>query len=243
MNNNSDHSHSLFGIAFCLGPDRLFPGLCSLLFLIVPRPALTLAVILSRPPKHTPPPLPSYPQRALHHLSPTYRPSQPLLYPEVASPYPLNPLLALRALTAPCTPPQTHLPPPPTLTLPKLHAMARSSRPPPPEEDDDEQQPSNVLQFNEPLSWKAGKPIPTGTLITRLKALSKELIALEQEAVDRDSLATPARELVAVALLQHKDNGVKAYAACCLADMLRLHAPDAPYTALQLKVCLFSCTR
>lgn len=115
--------------------------------------------------------------------------------------------------------------------------MARSSRPPPPEEDDDEQQPSNVLQFNEPLSWKAGKPIPTGTLITRLKALSKELIALEQEAVDRDSLATPARELVAVALLQHKDSGVKAYAACCLADMLRLHAPDAPYTALQLKVC------
>lgn len=117
--------------------------------------------------------------------------------------------------------------------------MARSSRPPPPEEDDDEQQPSNVLQFNEPLSWKAGKPIPTGTLITRLKALSKELIALEQEAVDRDSLATPARELVAVALLQHKDSGVKAYAACCLADMLRLHAPDAPYTALQLKVCVF----
>lgn len=118
--------------------------------------------------------------------------------------------------------------------------MARSSRPPPPEEDDDEQQQSsNVLQFNEPLSWKAGKPIPTGTLITRLKTLSKELIALEQEAVDRDSLATPARELVAVALLQHKDNGVKAYAACCLADMLRLHAPDAPYTALQLKVCVF----
>lgn len=113
--------------------------------------------------------------------------------------------------------------------------MARSSRPPP-EEDDDEQQPSNVLQFNDPLSWKAGKPIPTGTLITRLKALSKELIALEQEAVDRDSLATPAKELVSVGLLQHKDNGVKAYAACCLADMLRLHAPDAPYTAVQLKV-------
>ncbi|RPB08048.1 hypothetical protein P167DRAFT_555515 [Morchella conica CCBAS932] len=112
--------------------------------------------------------------------------------------------------------------------------MARSSRPPP-EEDEDEQQPSNVLQFSDALSWKAGKPIPTGTLITRLKALSKELIALEQEAVDRESLATPARELVNVGLLQHKDPGVKAYAACCLADMLRLHAPDAPYTAVQLK--------
>lgn len=57
--------------------------------------------------------------------------------------------------------------------------------------------------------------------------------------MNRDSLETPARELVAVGLLQHKDDGVKAYTACCLADMLRLHAPDAPYTANQLKVRVF----
>lgn len=30
--------------------------------------------------------------------------------------------------------------------------------------------------------------------------------------------------------------GVKAYAACCLADILRVCAPDAPYTAEQLRV-------
>lgn len=29
--------------------------------------------------------------------------------------------------------------------------------------------------------------------------------------------------------------GVKAYAACCLADLLRLYAPDAPYTADDLR--------
>lgn len=29
--------------------------------------------------------------------------------------------------------------------------------------------------------------------------------------------------------------GVKAYAACCLADLLRLYAPDAPYTADELR--------
>ncbi|PWW77887.1 hypothetical protein C7212DRAFT_356749 [Tuber magnatum] len=113
--------------------------------------------------------------------------------------------------------------------------MARSSRPLAEDEDEQHSSLENALQFHEPLSWKAGKPIPTGTLITRLKALSKELVALEQEAVDRDSLATPAKELVSVGLLQHKDNGVKAYTACCLADMLRLHAPDAPYTAVQLR--------
>ena len=41
--------------------------------------------------------------------------------------------------------------------------------------------------------------------------------------------------------------GVKAYAACCIADILRLYAPDAPYTNVALRVgvidvdCLVSC--
>ena len=30
--------------------------------------------------------------------------------------------------------------------------------------------------------------------------------------------------------------GVKAYAACCLADILRVYAPDAPYTGDELRV-------
>ena len=30
--------------------------------------------------------------------------------------------------------------------------------------------------------------------------------------------------------------GVKAYAACCLADLLRIYAPDAPYTETELRV-------
>jgi sister-chromatid-cohesion protein PDS5 len=113
--------------------------------------------------------------------------------------------------------------------------MARPSHPPP-GEDEDPQPPSKSLQFNEPLSWKAGKAIPVATLIKRLTVLSKELSELEQEDVDRESLETPAKELATVALMQHRDDGVKAFTACCLADMLRLHAPDAPYTAQQLKV-------
>lgn len=119
--------------------------------------------------------------------------------------------------------------------------MAPSSRPPAEDEDGQHALPANALLFNEPLSWRAGKPIPTGTLINRLKALCKELMALEQEGVDRDSLATAAKELVSVGLLQHKDSGVRAYTACCLADMLRLHAPDAPYTAVQLRVSALMC--
>jgi sister-chromatid-cohesion protein PDS5 len=122
--------------------------------------------------------------------------------------------------------------------------MARPSRTPHGDEEvEDAQVSSNTLKFNEPLSWKAGKPIAVATLIKRLNALSKELSELEQEDVDRESLAIPARDLANIRLLQHHDDGVKAFTACCLADMLRLHAPDAPYTASQLKVgrsCLFA---
>ncbi|KAF8458449.1 hypothetical protein BGX38DRAFT_1154006 [Terfezia claveryi] len=93
-----------------------------------------------------------------------------------------------------------------------------------------------VLQFSEPISWKLGRPpIAVTLLMKRLKQLLAELCELEQETVDRRSLSTAARDLCAPALLQHKDKGVKAVVACALAEMLRLHAPDAPYTAGQLR--------
>lgn len=92
------------------------------------------------------------------------------------------------------------------------------------------------LQFKEPLSWRAGKPIAVGVLLSRLETLSKELRGMEQETVDKDSLTPVAKELATHNLLAHKDQGVKAWTACCLADVLRLCAPDAPYTTSQLKV-------
>ena len=101
-----------------------------------------------------------------------------------------------------------------------------------------EQSNSKVLQFKERLLSKAGKAVEVKYLVPHLMELQKEVQDLEQESADRSSLATPAKELASVNLLQHKDDGVVAYTACCLADMLRLHAPDAPYTARQLKVCL-----
>ena len=45
-----------------------------------------------------------------------------------------------------------------------------------------------------------------------------------------------AKELITPALLLHKERGVKAYIACCLVDILRLYAPEAPYTERELKV-------
>lgn len=94
-----------------------------------------------------------------------------------------------------------------------------------------------ALAFNEPLSWRAGKPIPTGDLLRRLDALSNELREMDQEETDKDSLTKVAKELAGQNLLGHKDKGVRAFTACCLVDVLKLCAPDAPFTPTQLKVC------
>ncbi|KAI4202967.1 MAG: hypothetical protein LQ350_002184 [Teloschistes chrysophthalmus] len=91
------------------------------------------------------------------------------------------------------------------------------------------------LQFNEPLSWRVGKPIPVAELLRRLQSLSKEMKEMDQEEEHRDSFTKVARELVNHNLIAHKDKGVKALTASCLVDILRLCAPDAPYTGQQLR--------
>ena len=93
------------------------------------------------------------------------------------------------------------------------------------------------LQFNETLSWRAGKAIPVAELLRRLQALSKEMRDMEQEENERQSFTRVAKELASSNLLTHKDKGVKAWTAACLVDILRLCAPDAPYTEQQLRVC------
>ena len=94
-----------------------------------------------------------------------------------------------------------------------------------------------ALQFNEPLTWRAGKAIPIADLLQRLQLLFKELRDMDQGEIERESFAKVAKELISPNLLAHKDKGVKAWTACCLVEILRLFAPDAPYTGQQLKVC------
>ncbi|KAL8731444.1 MAG: hypothetical protein Q9166_003419 [cf. Caloplaca sp. 2 TL-2023] len=91
------------------------------------------------------------------------------------------------------------------------------------------------LQFNEPLSWRAGKSIAVADLLRRLQALSREMQDMEQEENERDSFTKVAKELVSPNLLSHKDKGVKALTVSCLVDILRLCAPDAPFNEQQLR--------
>ncbi|KAN0065934.1 Sister chromatid cohesion protein pds5 [Thecaphora frezii] len=75
----------------------------------------------------------------------------------------------------------------------------------------------------------------TDTLLKRLKAVRAELSEMDQDYCDVSSLEDVRKELVSPALMLHKDKAVKAYVACCLADMLRLYAPNAPYTQTELR--------
>lgn len=104
-------------------------------------------------------------------------------------------------------------------------------------DEDGDNEELQTLQFDEELSWRPAKPIGSATLVARLERLSKELAEFDQGAVDLESIKDVAEKLAHRNLLQHKDKGVKAYAACCLVDILRLYVPDAPFTSDQLKVC------
>lgn len=92
------------------------------------------------------------------------------------------------------------------------------------------------LQFDEPLTWRAGKAIPVADLLSRLQTLSKELKRLEQDQADRASFTSVARDLAGAHLLAHKDKGVRAWTVSCVVDILRICAPDAPFKNAQLKV-------
>ncbi|KAF2966664.1 hypothetical protein GQX73_g6921 [Xylaria multiplex] len=113
--------------------------------------------------------------------------------------------------------------------------MARHKELPVEEEDQEMDEELVALQFDEQLSWRAGKPIATGELLRRLEKLSKELSDMDQETVDKDSLHGVAKDLASHNLLAHKEPGVKAYVASCLVDVLKLCAPEAPFTPKQLK--------
>jgi sister-chromatid-cohesion protein PDS5 len=110
------------------------------------------------------------------------------------------------------------------------------------EQDEEVQDGLKKLKFKQPLVGRPGRPIGVSDLLTRLKALLEELRTIDQEEAHRESLMPVAESLAHQSLLQHKDNGVRAWTVCCIVDMLRLFAPDAPYPASKLKVPPTPCS-
>lgn len=52
----------------------------------------------------------------------------------------------------------------------------------------------------------------------------------------QDALRQPMEALVATRLMRHADRKVKVLVASCIAEIVRITAPEAPYTDDQMKV-------
>ncbi|CCG22186.1 Pds5 protein [Candida orthopsilosis Co 90-125] len=92
------------------------------------------------------------------------------------------------------------------------------------------------LQFDKRIISTIKSNISNKELITRLMELHEELSNLDDEDVDLSSLKSVSKDLVDKRLLNHPSIGVQAFACCCLSDILRLYAPNAPYSDEQLSV-------
>lgn len=74
----------------------------------------------------------------------------------------------------------------------------------------------------------------TTELIKNMKLLLNGLKSLDQETTDTNSLNSVTRELISPVILAHRDKTVKAIVSCCLANLLRLYAPEAPFSHSEL---------
>ncbi|ODV64256.1 sister chromatid cohesion factor PDS5 ASCRUDRAFT_28895 [Ascoidea rubescens DSM 1968] len=90
------------------------------------------------------------------------------------------------------------------------------------------------LKFKESIIPTIKDPISAKVLLNRLTNLFNELTSVDQEKVDLSTFDAVKKDLVNQKLLKHNDQGVSVYVASCIADLLRIYAPDAPFTANQL---------
>uniref|UniRef100_A0A060T6D2 ARAD1C18656p n=1 Tax=Blastobotrys adeninivorans TaxID=409370 RepID=A0A060T6D2_BLAAD len=72
-------------------------------------------------------------------------------------------------------------------------------------------------------------------LVASLETLAKELAQLKQDETDLSSVAPVAEQLVSPRLMKHKEAGIRAFTADCLMDILRIYAPNAPFSLSTLK--------
>lgn len=114
-------------------------------------------------------------------------------------------------------------------------------------DDHDDEEETTTTDGIPTLLLPKGQTQTTDALLKKLQALHAYLNSWVQhedeeafaEKHDLKSQKSPIniarRHLVDNSILLHKNQGVKAYAACCISDVLRLYAPDAPYREDELR--------
>ena len=70
--------------------------------------------------------------------------------------------------------------------------------------------------------------------LNRLVELHEKISILEDDQVDLETLRPISKDLINKKLLNHASIGVQAFVCCCISDILRLFAPNAPYTDEEL---------
>ncbi|GMF52259.1 unnamed protein product [[Candida] boidinii] len=90
------------------------------------------------------------------------------------------------------------------------------------------------LRFDQELISTVTNHISTKELISRLQELYEELSSIDPDSLDMSSVASVKDQLVNKKLLKNANTGIQTLTACCLSDILRIYAPDAPYNAQQL---------
>lgn len=90
------------------------------------------------------------------------------------------------------------------------------------------------LTFKQSLIPTLEESISAAELLERLGTLHEELSSLTQGDTNLESLKTCTTALVNKKLIKHKDAGVRAFVSCCISDIMRLYAPDAPFTESEL---------
>ena len=73
-------------------------------------------------------------------------------------------------------------------------------------------------------------------LLRRFDAAHTLLREIEQGNEDMPNIKHMTQDLVDMKVLHHKDKDVRLMASCCLAEVLRIYAPEAPYDSAELVV-------
>jgi sister-chromatid-cohesion protein PDS5 len=105
----------------------------------------------------------------------------------------------------------------------------------------EEAQPVHVDQKMLKASYISTTNLSETELINRLTKLADLLSQVEQKEKQKEkeentpNLDEIAAALVQQSILKHKNNEVRLLAACCLADIFRIYAPNPPYDDTQLE--------
>jgi sister-chromatid-cohesion protein PDS5 len=95
---------------------------------------------------------------------------------------------------------------------------------------------AKLAQVLNPALYSGSISISRDEMTRRLKKLAGTLVELKQKPSEVKSLKAVSKCLINKKLTKHKSKEVSLLTACCLSDVLRVYAPNPPFSENELKV-------